>query len=171
MAKEHGHDKGPAAEGRACPARAADCAPARPLRPCLAVGRVRAVRPRADAYAELCLSNTADTSGIRRKKGSTRPPAPARGVEERAKPAPGEEPFPAVYHTPGEKYSFFCRGGEERRGEEEEDGSRAWWSWTRTVWWAGRMRRQNSRRRDDPGGSSNDSFKCLCSTGTRSIGS
>ncbi len=131
MAKEHGHNKEPAAEGRACPARAADCAPARPLRPCLAGGRVRAVRPRADAYAELCLSNTADTSGIRRKKGSTRPPAPAQGVEERAKPAPGEEPFPAVYHTPGETYSFFWRGGavvawrgEARRGEERRGGGR-----------------------------------------------
>ena len=37
--------------------------------------------------------------------------AEAGGAEGRAEPAPGEEPFPAVYHTPGEKYSFFCRGG------------------------------------------------------------
>ena len=66
MTKNRRRKAAPVPRGRRTAPRPAPCGPVSPG------GRVRAVRPRADAYAELCLSNTADTSGIRRRRSKVR---------------------------------------------------------------------------------------------------
>ena len=110
MTKNRRRKAAPVPRGRRTAPRPAPCGPVSPG------GRVRAVRPRADAYAELCLSNTAEPAGYAEKRARpVRPPRP-RAWRSGPSPPPERSRFRQYTTLRGKSTAFFVE--EERRGEE-----------------------------------------------------